>query len=187
MSNLNRLLHLLAAFLSLGAAFAILLHVGLPERADYTYFRSDKDAAGAPEVGSRAPPFTLPTAYFAPRALEEARGSATIINFWATWCRPCRREMLELQTLYEHRAGKLRILAINLGESAETARRWVERLGLTYDALLDIGGGVWQRYQVRGLPTTYLLDADHHIRRVYYGPVRYEQLREALMSLDSEA
>ena len=187
MSNLNRLLHLLAAFLSLGAAFAILRHVGLPERADYAFVRGDNSGAGAPEIGSRAPPFRLPTAYSEPRALAEARGSATIINFWATWCQPCRREMLELQRLYERHAGKLRILAVNLDESAETVRRWVEQLELTYDALLDNDGSVWQRYQVRGLPTTYLLDADHRIRRLYYGPVRYEELQEALMSLNREA
>ena len=101
MSKLNRLLHLLAAFLSLGAALAILTAAGLPNRGDYSGFRDDYGLARAPEVDSLAPPFALPTASGPALALEQARGAITIINFWATWCQPCRREMRDLQMLYD--------------------------------------------------------------------------------------
>jgi len=184
MTTLHRLLTLLAAFLSLGAALALLLHAGLPNRADYTGYRVGVGLAMAPEIGARAPAFTLPTTRSEPLALERARGANTIINFWATWCQPCRREMTELQTLYEMENGRLRILAVNLGESAETVRNWVKHLGLTYDVLLDPGKDVARRYQVRGLPSTYLLDPAHRIQRVYYGALRYEQLQADLMRLD---
>ena len=177
MSKLNRLLHLLAALLSLGAAFAALTLAGLPDRRDYSGSAGEDGRIFAPEVGAQAPAFTLPTAAAGMRTLAQARGSITIINFWATWCQPCQREMRELQQLYDSGAGSLRILAVNLGESIQEARNWAVQLGLTYDVLLDRHGAVAARYQVRGLPTTFLLDSRHRIRRLYYGPARLEQLR----------
>ena len=71
----------------------------------------------------------------------------------------------------------LRILAVNLGESIQAARKWARQLGLTYDVLLDRHGVVANLYQVRGLPTTVVLDGESRIRRLYYGPVTFEQLR----------
>jgi len=177
MSKLNRLSHLFAAFLSLGAAFAILILAGLPHRSDFSGYSGDSGRMAAPEVDSLAPSFALPTASSGMLALEQVRGTVTIINFWATWCQPCRREMRDLQTLYDSHPGRLHILAVNLGESLSVVRNWVTQLALTYDVLLDPDGAGSKLYQVRGLPTTYVLDSDHRIRRLYYGPVTLEQLR----------
>lgn len=176
MSKLNQFLQLLAAFLSLGAAMALLIHVGLPERAEFTRFRDGGRRAVAPEAGWHAPPFTLLTPSSRTLALEQARGAVTIINFWATWCEPCQRELRELQALYEIYPNDLRILAVNVGESAQAVHDWPAQLGLTFDILLDTRGEVTTLYQVRGLPTTLVLDEDHVIRRVHYGPVRLESL-----------
>lgn len=180
MSKLKRRLHLLAALLSLGAAFAILVRVGLPERADYSGYRIDGGRAVAPEAGSSAPPFTLTSSRLQTLTLEEARGSVTIINFWATWCPPCRREMRELQKLYEMDPADLRILAVNVGESVQAVQDWVAQHDLSFDVLLDRRGDASRRYHLRGLPTTFVLDADHLIQRVYYGPLRLESLRRDL-------
>ena len=177
MSKLNRLLHLLAAFLSLGAAFAVFAGVGLPERGDFSGITAEDGQNIAPEVGALAPPFALPTADSGMFALAEVRGTITIINFWATWCPPCRREMRDLQRLYQSRPNDLRILAVNLGESVQAVRAWATQLGLTYDVLLDRHGVAAKLYQVRGLPTTVVLDDESRIRRLYYGPVTYDQLR----------
>lgn len=187
MSKLGRLLHWLAAFLSLGAAIAILTLTGLPNRGDYSGLSDRNGRVQAPEVDSPAPMFALPTASARALALEQARGSITIINFWATWCQPCRREMRDLQILYQSYPGRLRILAVNLGESLQAARDWASKLGLTYDVLLDRQGVVAARFQVRGLPTTLVLDSDLIIRRVYYGAVRLEQLRWDLNDLSTKA
>lgn len=180
MSKLSRCLHLLAAFLSLGAAFAIFIHAGLPNRSDYSGRPGEIPQLTAPEVGAQAPPFTLPTASSGALALDQTRGTITIINFWATWCQPCRREMSELQRLYDNHSGQLRILAVNQGDSHPDLRKWIRQLGLTYDILLDQAGAVSKIYQVRGLPTTFVLDGEQRVRRLYYGLVPLEQLRRDL-------
>ncbi len=180
MSKLKRLSQLLAAFLSLGAAFAILILAGLPQRGDFSGFSGESGRIAAPEVDSLAPSFALPTASAGTLALEQVRGTVTIINFWASWCQPCRREMRDLQRLYDSYPGQLRVLAVNSGESLLTVRNWVSQLGLTYDVLLDPEGAISKLYQVRGLPTTYVLDGEQRIRRLYYGPARLEQLRQDL-------
>ena len=187
MSKLNRLLHWLVAFLSLGAALVILTLAGLPSRSDYSKLPGDNGRYQAPEISSQAPSFTLPTVSSRVFALEQARGALTIINFWATWCQPCRREMRDLQALYDSYPGPLRILGVNLGESLQAARDWVLEHELTYDVLLDKQGAVATRYQVRGLPTTFVLDTDHVVRRVYYGAASHEQLRADLNHLGIKA
>ncbi len=187
MSTLNRLLHLLAAFLSLGAALAILTAAGLPKRGDYSGFRDHFGLFRAPELDSQAPAFTLSTASGPALTLEQARGAITIINFWATWCQPCRREMRDLQMLYDSYPGRLRILAVNLGESLQVVRDWVSQLGLTYDILLDGQGAVAARYQVRGLPTTLVLDSNLVIHRIYYGAVSQEHLKGDFNYLGAKA
>lgn len=187
MSKLNRLLHLLAAFLSLGAAFAILIGAGLPERGDYSAWFIEDQLVLAPEVGAKAPRFTLSTASSETLALEQVRGGVAIINFWATWCQPCRREMRDLQQLYDSHRGRLRVLAVNVGESVTVTRKWIAELGLTYDILLDQNGAVSAIYQIRGLPTTFVLDEEHRIRRLYYGPVRFEQLRRDIEQVGKRA
>ena len=187
MSKPSSIRQLLAALLSLGAAFAILIHAGLPDRAEYTGFMTDSELYVAPEVGSQAPPFKLQTPASEPLALNDFRGEITIINFWATWCQPCRREMRELQQLFDTHRGNLRVLAVNLAESADAVRNWSEQLGLSYDLLLDPHNDVAMRYQIRGQPTTYLLDAAHRIQQVYYGPVQIDTLKQDLANLGKGA
>ena len=180
MSKPSSIGQLVAALLSLGAAFAILIHASLPDRAKYTGFMTDSELYVAPEIGSQAPPFKLLTPASEPLALNDFHGEITIINFWATWCQPCRREMRELQQLFDTHRGNLHVLAVNLGESADAVRNWSEQLGLSYDVLLDPHNDVAMRYRIRGQPTTYLLDAAHRIQQIYYGPVQFGKLQQDL-------
>lgn len=186
MKAMSRCLRLLLALLSLGASMALFIRAGLPDRGQAVGFL-EGGRFTAPAPGSLAPGFSLPTLSAAKMSLAQVRGSVTIINFWATWCNPCRREMEDLQSLYDADPGRLRVLALNQGESADVARKWVDELGLTYDILLDQRGTVSRRYQVRGLPTTFLLDEALIIRRVYFGEVRQERLRRDLALLERGA
>ena len=159
--------HLLAGLACLLLALALLIQAGLPKRTDR-----------AAEVGSLAPPFSLLRPDLDSFALEQARGQVTLINFWATWCAPCRVEMQALQELHQTHSPPIRILAVNLGESPRRVTQWVEELGLSYDILLDPLQSAAQLYRIRGQPSTYLLDAEHRIQHIYFGSVSLARLAQ---------
>ena len=177
MRQLKALVQLVAALTCLGAAIALLIQTGLPQRAAYAGFARGGRAPTAPEVGAFAPGFALPTAAGRRLTLDQVDGDAIILNSWATWCGPCRQESRDLQRLFSGSAGKVRVLAINLGERAEQVKAWVAEQGLSYDVLLDSHNQIAQRYQIRGAPTTFLLDRSHRVRQIYYGAVALTNLR----------
>jgi len=104
--------------------------------------------------------------------LSDLRGKAVLINFWASWCEPCRAEMPSLQALAErHGPGKLVVLAVNFKEGAGTAQRFVQRANLQLPVLLDPLGQTAKQWGVRAFPTTILISADGRVRGVVRGEV----------------
>ena len=178
MTAFSQLTPLLAGIVCWLAALALLIQAGLPRRADYTASPAANTAYATPEIGATAPPFTLITLDLDLFALEQVQDPIVILNFWATWCLPCRREMQELQNLYQSHPSPIRILGINMGESPARVAQWTKELGLTFDILLDPLQSVWQLYRLRGQPSTYLLDSEHRIQNIYFGPVGLEQLTQ---------
>ena len=114
--------------------------------------------------------------------LRPARG-ATVLNFWATWCQPCRAEMAQLQALVEAEPASTRVIAVNLGEPRSSVRKWVADLGLTYPVLLDPQLSVASLYGVRGLPTTFLIDSQLTIKGIYFGPVSAVEMQQRIDGL----
>jgi cytochrome c biogenesis protein CcmG, thiol:disulfide interchange protein DsbE len=116
--------------------------------------------SGPPQarLGSPAPDFTLQNIDGTSVRLSDFKGKPILINFWATWCVPCREEMPLLQATYEqYREQGLVILAIDLEEDASLVRRWVEQGGYTFTFLLDSDGELLKRYNVTAAPTSYFL------------------------------
>lgn len=135
----------------------------------------------APQVGALAPNFTLRDIHGDQVSMTGLRGKNVIINFWATWCGPCRLEMPYLQKLYEAHEGDLVILAVNFDEPETAVAAFTDELGLTFDVLLDPGAVVQDVYEIRAYPSTYFVDEEGVIRAVRIG-VLTEDLLDRYMA-----
>ena len=127
-------------------------------------------AAPAPTRGRLAPDFTLPTLSGSPITLSALRGQPIIVNFWATWCPPCRTEMPDLQAVWrEHRAEGAVIIGVDLGEAPSTVSSFITRVEVDYPIALDIDERVGASYGVGALPATYFIDRQGVVRDTYSG------------------
>lgn len=125
----------------------------------------------AAKVGFLAPDFTLPNTDGDDIALSELRGRPVVLNFWATWCPPCRAEMPALEQTWQ-RYGKegVLILGINQGESQAVVERFARgTVDTTFPLLLDRRTEVGRTYAVRALPTTVFVDAEGRIQDIKVG------------------
>ncbi|MGH2544730.1 MAG: peroxiredoxin family protein [Ardenticatenaceae bacterium] len=142
------------------------------------------------EAGEPAPDFTLPTLDGASVTLSELRGQPVLINFWATWCPPCRLEMPDLQRAYEtHEASSFVILAVDLAfqDSHEAVQAFVEEFGLTFPVLLDESGEVAEElYDLRGLPMSVFVDREGIVRQVQIGAMNREQIEQYVAEILEE-
>jgi peroxiredoxin len=129
-------------------------------------------AATVARLGGPAPEFALPDLGGQTVRLGDFKGRPVVINFWATWCAPCREEMPLLQEAYErYRERGLVVIAINMEEPESVVRRWVEQGGFTLTFVRDADGTQVKRYNVTSAPTTYFVDSAGVIRDVKLGAV----------------
>lgn len=119
---------------------------------------------GGLDVGEDAPEFRLLTPDGEILQLSQLQGTPTLINFWATWCVPCRREIPDLIQLQDTWGTSAQIVGVNLQEPAETVSEFAEDFGINYPLPLDLDGEVYETYRITGLPETFFLDADGVIR-----------------------
>ncbi|GAB4449520.1 MAG: TlpA disulfide reductase family protein [Chloroflexi bacterium OHK40] len=129
-----------------------------------------------------APDFTLEDSDGHEVRLSDLRGQPVVLNFWATWCVPCKAEMPELQTLYsETGAGAgFELLAVNMREAPAPAAAFGAGLGLSFPLVIDPAGLIADSFRVTVLPTTYVIDAEGVVRAQHLGPLDREGLRELL-------
>ena len=124
----------------------------------------------SPVAGRPAPDFTLQTVAGETVTLSDLRGQVVVLNFWATWCPPCRAEMPALQEVYDaRRADGLMVLAIDQNEPADLVASFRDEFKLTFPLLLDPGYAVSDRYRIGVLPTTFFIDRGGVIRDVVLG------------------
>ena len=125
-------------------------------------------AAVTPSAG--APDFTLPSLDGPNLRLQEQRGRVVMINFWATWCGPCRVEMPHLSKLYEkYRGSGFTVLAVNIDEDPQKAASLAKQLGMRFPVLLDTEKKVSRLYDLSTMPSTVLVDRDGRVRFVHRG------------------
>ncbi|WP_246055252.1 peroxiredoxin family protein [Pseudalkalibacillus caeni] len=147
------------------------------------YSLSDSNGAGIKE-GSKAPDFSLQTIDGKKVKLSDYRGKKVVLNFWATWCPPCKKELPELQEYYiENGNDKVEIIGVNLTKierSEKDVDPFVEKYGLTFPVILDKKGKVEKVYQIQSYPTSYILDKDGNVEKVIAGAVNKETLENIL-------
>ncbi len=135
----------------------------------------------SPSVGELAPQFELRNVDGTVVQLSDFRGKVVWINFWATWCGPCRRELPDIARLAaEFGDDDLVVLAVNQEQSATVARDFWEELGLDLPILLDSSREVSDQYRLRGLPDNFFIDKEGVLQDFQLGFLVEEQMRESL-------
>ena len=155
----------------LAAAMVLVLSLGLIVTGCAT-----GSASSGAQVGNLAPDFELRDLDGKTVSLRGLRGSPVLLNFWATWCPPCRAEMPYLQQIYEQWTSQgLVLLTINLMESSSEVRGFMQSNGLSFPVLLDSTGSVGTKYNVSGIPTTFFIDKDGIIQEMKVGGFRSKE------------
>ncbi len=142
--------------------------------------------SGAPlNIGDQAHAFTLNDLDGNEIALSDYAGRPVLVNFWATWCAPCRLEMPEFQKIRDsYSDDELAILAVNYDEDPDNVRRFFhDELGLTFTPLLDSGHKVANAYGAVGLPATFFIDAQGEVTNIHRGLLTEGQLNEYLADI----
>lgn len=144
----------------------------------------------SPRQGFLAPDFSLSTLSGESIALADLRGSVVVVNFWASWCPPCRAEMPDLREVYLANQDRgLEILAVNVTyqDSLAAAGQFVQQYDLPFPIPLDSSGEIANRYLMRALPTTFFIDREGVIRKVIVGgPMSTTTLQTTVESLLEE-
>jgi peroxiredoxin/outer membrane lipoprotein-sorting protein len=141
------------------------------------------EVKASPILGTTAPDFTLTDTNGHPVNLHDLRGKVVIVDFWATWCPPCRAEMPLLQQLHSDLAGKgLVVLGLDVGEDAETVTAFVKQQSYTFPLLLGAEPDVSATYFVEGYPTTFVVDRRGRIAFRDLGGASPDKLRSAVQA-----
>jgi cytochrome c biogenesis protein CcmG/thiol:disulfide interchange protein DsbE len=137
-------------------------------------------SAGSSDKARPAPP--LPSAVMQPPKTDLAslRGKPALINFWASWCEPCRKEAPELERFDRSLGGAARLVGVDYTDQSDSGREFIEEYGWKFPILEDPDGVYGARYRFSGLPTTVVLDARGNIVETLRGPQTAADLRQAL-------
>lgn len=189
-----------------GGALIIWLALDFVEKRDQTETEPNEDGAvitteqaeqnnnvetteRVDEVGLQAgmipPDFELETLEGDTIKLSELKGQKVIVNFWATWCPPCRAEIPDFIEVYEKE--DVEILAVNMEETKtnlEKVEEFVKDFEMPFPVLKDDEGDLMDEYRVVAFPTSYMIDSEGHIQFVAMGAMNYDQIKERLENMD---
>ena len=168
---------LISSGVILGLGLGVLIVFGFG--VEGAWFKQSRPAGispSVPEVKDKAQEFELQNLRGETVKLSDFRGKPVLVNFWATWCGPCRIEMPVIQEYYRRYKSDFVVLAVNIDESKNTVQSFVDEYQLDFPVLLDQGGKVTDAYRVRGFPTSIFIDRDGNIRYQHIGALSEESL-----------
>lgn len=117
------------------------------------------------------------------RALRTMRGSPVVVNFWATWCEPCKEEMPRFVDAAKRYGQRVRFLGVDVEDTDDAAERFIERFGIPFPSLADHGGDIRRSARILGLPTTQFYRADGELAFVHSGEISAEDLEARIQEL----
>jgi cytochrome c biogenesis protein CcmG/thiol:disulfide interchange protein DsbE len=168
-------------YLNIGVAIT-LIAVGVGS----LFWMGQQSATSAPQPsnslvqasrGTAAPQFLIFYPDGQEISLSDYEGQVILINWWATWCPPCKAEMPAINAFYKsHQADGFVVLAVNSQEGASTAKDFIQSNGFTFPVLLDSKGQIMDRYHVRALPTSFIIDRHGVIQHIQTGEISPKQL-----------
>lgn len=142
----------------------IFIGVGI---AMYNGFVKDKSAV---QVGREAPDFVLPTLDGQTIQLSQYRGKGVVLNFWGTWCKPCKDEMPDLEKSHQFFKDKgVVVLGVDIAESEVTVKPFIQKYNITFPILMDKKREITQLYEIGPIPTTYFIDQAGMVQKIIIG------------------
>ena len=146
----------------------------------------DSNPEAGLEIGARAPDFTLGTLEGGEVTLSEV-GKPVMLNFWASWCPPCKAEMPHMVNFYESQNDDVEIIAVNMvhqESNREDMETFHDDFKLNFPIPLDEDGIVTEMYQVKSIPTSYFINSDGYIESKYIGPMTEQSIGSAFDNID---
>ncbi|OAB41051.1 TlpA family protein disulfide reductase [Paenibacillus antarcticus] len=137
--------------------------------------------------GNMAPDFNLLSLDEKNVKLSDFTGKKVILNFWGTWCPPCRVEMPHMEKMYNHDGDNVVVLSVNLTQTEKSesdVKAFVEDFGLTFPVVMDTDGDVASTYQISAYPTSYFIDSQGIIREIFKGAINDEMMEKAISKMD---
>lgn len=154
-----------------------------------TQVSSNSNTKSGLETNQVAPDFTLKTLDGKEVKLSDYRGKKVILNFWATWCPPCKAEIPHMEKYYKSSAknDNVEILAVNLTKSdkdEDYIKDFVKSYDMTYPVLLDTEGKQQEQYEIVTIPTTYFIDTKGKIQKNITGPMDQEMMKKTIDAIN---
>lgn len=152
---------------------------------DYIKDRSDQqmtDGVGI-KVGNKAPDFELVDLGEQPMKLSDFTGKKVILNFWATWCPPCKAEMPHMEKFYMDYEKEVVVLSVNLTHTESkrsNVKAFVEEYGLHFPVVMDLDGEVSRTYNIYAYPTSYMIDSNGIIQEIFQGAINYDTMVKSI-------
>ena len=164
-----------------GIIVIIIISLFMAYQLDYLPFTPEKERKSkeGSNPGDKAPDFTLQTLYGKELSLSNLQGKKVFLNFWATWCGPCRSEMPDILKLYQNH-DNIEVLAVNVKDNKGQILNFIMDNSYNFPVVLDTNGAVSTQYTVRGIPTTYILDENGIIMAKHTGVLDYNKMKELL-------